>query len=70
MSFSDLGQKSFSKDFFPETTRPVSIKFHMQPSGKQGKKAYIFGAGHMTKMAAMPIYDRNLKQSSFSEPLG
>ena len=77
MSFSDLGRKSlvrhlstFSNDFFPETNKPVSIRFQMQSSGKQGKNVYIFGAGHMTKMTAMPIYERNFKQSSFSEPVG
>ena len=39
----------------------------MKPSGDGGKKIYVFGWGHMAKMAAMPIYGRNLKQSSFSE---
>ena len=27
-------------------------------------KVYINGSGHMTKMAAMPIYGKNLKKSS------
>ena len=26
--------------------------------------------GHMTKMAAMPIYGKNLLKSSFSDPKG
>ena len=59
----------FSKDFSSETTRPISIKFHMQPLNRGGKKVYIFRPGHMTKMAAMPIYGKNLKKSSSSEPL-
>ena len=50
----------FSKDF-SEITVPISISFHMQPPGKEGKKVYIFGPGHMTKMADMPIYGTNLK---------
>ena len=29
-------------------------------SGEVGKKIYINGIGHMTKMAAMPIYGKNL----------
>ena len=29
---------------------------------------YIYGPGHMTKMAAMPIYGKNLKKSSSLEP--
>ena len=41
----------------------------MQPPGKRGKKIYIFHTGLMTKMAAMPIYGKNLKKSS-SELLG
>ena len=32
-----------------------------------GRKVCINGPGHMTKMAAMPIYDKNL-QKSFPEP--
>ena len=28
------------------------------------------GHGHMTKMAAMPIYGKNLKKSSSPEPNG
>ena len=34
----------------------------MQPPGKGGG-VYIFGLGHMTKMAAMPIYGKNLKNN-------
>ena len=26
-----------------------------------GKKVYMFGVGHMTKMVAIPIYGKNLK---------
>ena len=51
----------FSKDFSSETSRPISIKFHMQPLDRRGKKVNIFRPGHMTKMAAMPIYGKNLK---------
>ena len=32
----------------------------MQPPGKLTKKVCTFGLGHMTKMAAMPIYAKNL----------
>ena len=52
---------TFSKDFSSETTGPISIKFHMQPLDRGGKKVYIFRPGHMTKMAAMPIYGKKLK---------
>ena len=36
------------------------INFHMQPSSKGENKVFIFGPGHMTKMATMPIYGENL----------
>ena len=35
-----------------------------------GKENLSNGPGHMTKMAAMPIYDKNLKKSSSPEPIG
>ena len=59
---------TFSKDFSSETTRPISIKFHMQPPDRGGKKVCIFRPGHMAKMIAMPIYLKNF--SSSPEPLG
>ena len=51
MSSSDQGPKvthpsTFSKDFYSETTGPISFKFHIQSSGKGGKK-YVFDQGHM-----------------------
>ena len=52
---------TFSKDFSSENTGQISIKFHMQPLGKGGKKIYIFCPGHTTKMATLPIYGKNLK---------
>ena len=58
---------TFSKGFFSETTEPISLKFHMQPSSKGGKKVYIFGPGHMTKMAALPVYGKNLKKNLLSQ---
>ena len=34
---------------------------YMEPPWEGGKKVYINGLGHMTKMAAMSIYGKNLK---------
>ena len=34
----------------------IIAKFHAEPPWEGGKKVYINGPGHMTKMAAMPIY--------------
>ena len=58
---------TFSKDFFSEITGTISFKFNMQLKDKDAK-VYIFRSGRMTKMAAMPIYGKNLKPSS-PEPL-
>ena len=33
-----------------------------------GTKVCINGQGHMTKMAYIPIYDKNLYKASFPEP--
>ena len=35
-----------------------------------GTKVYVNGPGHMTKMAAVPIYGKNLKKSSSPEQAG
>ena len=43
----------FILNIFSETPWPIKDKFHV-------KKVYINGLGHMTKMAAMPIYVKNL----------
>ena len=42
----------------------------MQPPSDKGMKVYILGLGHLTKMAAMPIYGKNLNKVSFPKPLG
>ena len=53
-----------------ETTGPIEAKFHKEPPRVGGTKVYSNGPGHMTKMAAMPIYGKNLKKSSSLEPKG
>ena len=47
-----------------ETAWPIKAKFHVESYWEGGMKVYVNGPGHMTKMAAMPIYDKNLKKSS------
>ena len=42
-------------------------KFCVEPPWEGATKVYINGPGHMTKMAAMPIYGKNLKKSSSPE---
>ena len=60
---------TFWNIFSSETTSPFKVKFHMEPPWDLGTKVYSTGPGHMTKMAAMPIYGKNLKKSS-PEPKG
>ena len=57
---------TFSNIFSSEATRPVEANFHMEPPWIGGKKFCSNGHGHMTKMAAMPIYGKNLKKIFFS----
>ena len=56
--------------FFSETTGPIEAKFHMESPWDGGTKVCSNGPGHMTKMAAMLIYGKNLKKSSSPEPKG
>ena len=53
----------FSNIFFSETAWPINAKFHVEPPWGLGKKVYINGPGHMTKMAVMSIYGNNLQKS-------
>ena len=42
---------------FFETDLPIKAKLYVEPPWEGGTKAYINAPGHMTKMAAMPIYE-------------
>ena len=59
---------TFSNIFSSETTGPIEAKFNMEPPWDEGTKVCLNGLGHMTKIAAMPIYGKNLKKSSSPEP--
>ena len=59
---------TFSNIFSSETAWPIKAKFYVEPPWEGETKVYINGPGHMTKMAAMPIYGKNLKKSSSPEP--
>ena len=50
---------NFHTFFFSETAWPINAKFHEEPHWELGKKVYTNGTGHMTKMAAMLINDKN-----------
>ena len=55
---------TISNVFSSETNWPIKAKLNVEHPWQGGKKVYINGPGHMTKMAAMPIYGKNLKKSS------
>ena len=44
-----------------ETAWPVKAIFHVEPPWEGGTKVYLNGQGHMTEMAAMPIYVKTFK---------
>ena len=50
---------TFSNIFSSETAWPIKAKFYVEPPWEGGTKVYINGPGHMTKMAATPIYGKN-----------
>ena len=53
-----------------ETTGQIEAKFHKESPWDGGRKVCTNSHGHMTKMAAMPIYGKNLKKFSSPEPKG
>ena len=57
---------TISKIFSSETTGPIKAKLHVEHPLEKGTKVYINDLGHMTKMAAMPIYGKNHKRIFFS----
>ena len=65
---SSFVRPQLSNVFSSETAWPIKAKFYVEPPWEGGTKVYINGPGHMTKMAAMPIYGKNLKKSSSPEP--
>ena len=57
---------TFSNVFSSESVWPIKAKFYVEPPWEGGMKVYINGPGHMTKMAAMPIYGKNPLKIFFS----
>ena len=55
-----------SNIFFSETAWPIKAKFYVEPPWEGGTKVYINGPGHMTNMAATPIYGKNPSKMIFS----
>ena len=61
---------TFSNIFSSETAWPIKAKFYVEPPWEGGTKIYINGPGHMTKMAATPIYGKNPSKIFFSRTGG
>ena len=59
-----------SKIFFSETALPIKAKFNVEPPWVGGTIFCSRLLGHMTKMAATPIYGKTLQKSSSPEPAG
>ena len=57
---------TFSNILFSEATRLIEAKLHMEPPWVRGMKACSRGHGHMTLMAARPIYGKNTLKFFFS----
>ena len=61
---------TISNVFSSETAWPIKAKFYVEPPWEGGTKVYINGPGHMTKMAATPIYGKNPSKIFFSRTGG
>ena len=61
---------TISNVFLSETAWPIKAKFYVEPPWEGGTKVYINGPGHITKMAATPIYGKNPPKIFFSRTGG
>ena len=59
---------TFSNFLSLEIAGPMKAKFHVETPWDERMKGGSNGPGHMTNIAAMPIYGKNLKKSSSLEP--
>ena len=59
-----------SNIFFSETSWPIKAKFYVEPPWVGGTKFCSRHVGHMTKMAATPIYGKNPSKIFFSRTGG
>ena len=61
-------RRSQCSNIFSETTWQIKAKFYVEPPWVGGRKFCSRHLGHMTKMAATPIYGKNHSKSSAPEP--
>ena len=57
---------TYSNIVFSETTLPIELKFHVKTPYDKLAKIYTKIFGHMTKVAATPIYGKNPLKIFFS----
>ena len=57
---------TISNIFFSKTACPIKAKFYVEPPWVGGTKVCSRHLGHMTKMAATPIYGKNPSKIFFS----
>ena len=67
---SSVRRSQCSKIFFSETAGPIKAKFYVEPSWVGGTIFCSRHLGHMTKMAATPIYGKNPSKIFFSRTGG
>ena len=56
----NLSDSIFLNFFCSITTMSIETKFHIELPWDKGTKTCSKSPGHMTKMAAIPIYGKNL----------
>ena len=59
-SLSSSLSSTISNIFSSETAWPIKAKFYVEFSWEGGTEVYLNGPVHITKMAAMLIYGKNL----------
>ena len=68
--WSGVRRPQCSNIFFSETAWPIKAKFDVEPPWVGGTKFCSPHLGHMTKMAATPIYGKNPSKIFFSRTGG
>ena len=61
---------TISNIFFSKTAWSIKAKFYVEPPWVEGTKVCLRLLGHMTKMAATPIYAKNPSKIFFSRTGG
>ena len=63
----DPGLSIVVSNIYSKATGPIVTKLHIELNWPEGRKVYSNSLGHMTNMAAMPIYGKILYKYSSLE---